>query len=130
MSGTCWRVPTDGATFASPSPTERMPRQLPLRQLVCAMGKILTKNTHPHQHMHTNHAKLHQPRLRQKKIDDLKKKQRGGPVGKRVIGGALSALGRKLNKLTAQEDPELAVDDHIEIEDEDEDDDEVGGGVQ
>lgn len=61
-------------------------------------------------------------RLRQKKIDQLKK-EKGGSTGKRV-GGALSALGRKLNKLTAQEDPELATEDRIEIEDDDEEEEE------
>eukprot|EP00903_Cladosiphon_okamuranus_P006370 g6237.t1 len=57
-------------------------------------------------------------KLRQKHIDELKKQKIGSP-GKRV-GSALSALGRKLNKLTAQQDPELATEDHIEIEDDNE----------
>lgn len=45
----------------------------------------------------------------------MKKKQSGAA---QKFGGALSALGRKLNKLTAQTDPELAVDDHLSIEEE------------
>eukprot|EP00752_Nemacystus_decipiens_P014289 g12709.t1 len=61
-------------------------------------------------------------KLRQKHIDELKK-QKSGSAGKKV-GGALSALGRRLNKLTAQVDPELATDDHIDIEDEDEEEEE------
>lgn len=61
-------------------------------------------------------------RLRQKHIDELKK-QKGGSAGKKV-GSALSALGRKFNKLTAQEDPELATEDHIAIEDEEEEEEE------
>lgn len=62
-------------------------------------------------------------RLRQKQIDDLRRKKKG-PPGKRVVG-TLSALGRKLNRLTAQEDPELATDDRIEIQDDEEDEDEA-----
>lgn len=62
-------------------------------------------------------------RLRQKQIDEIKKKQKSGSAGKRV-GGALSALGRKFNKLTAQGDPELATEDHIEIEDDKEEEEE------
>ncbi|CAM9373052.1 unnamed protein product [Pylaiella littoralis] len=60
-------------------------------------------------------------KLRQKQIDEIRKKQRAGSARKKV-GGAFSALGRKLNKLTAQGDPELATDDRIEIEDEEEED--------
>lgn len=69
-------------------------------------------------------------RLRQKKIEELKKQQRSVSPAKKV-GGVLSALGRKLNKLTAQEDPELATEDHIAIEEDEDDEEEVsvcGGG--
>lgn len=68
-------------------------------------------------------------RLRQKKIEELKKLQRSASPANKV-GGVLSALGRKLNKLTAQEDPELATEDHIAIEEDEDDEEEVGeGGV-
>lgn len=56
-------------------------------------------------------------RLRQAAIDKRKKQQRSAG---RKVGGALSALGRKFNKLTAQLDPELAAEGRITIEEEEE----------
>lgn len=53
--------------------------------------------------------------MRQKAIDDIKKKQ--SRAGARV-GDAFSSLGHKWNKLTAQTDPEVVVDDHLSIEEE------------
>eukprot|EP00904_Undaria_pinnatifida_P007646 jgi/Undpi1/4010/HiC_scaffold_16.g07378.m1 len=53
-------------------------------------------------------------KLRQAAIDKRKKEQRGGVA--RKVGGALSALGRKFNKLTAQLDPELAAEGRITVE--------------
>lgn len=56
-------------------------------------------------------------RLRQAAIDKRKKEQRGAG---RKVRGALSSLGRKFNKLTAQLDPELAAEGRITIEEEEE----------
>lgn len=74
-----------------------------------------------HRHARVSFANVHGHRLRQKNIDELKNKQRG--AGHKV-GGALSALGRKFNKLTAQVDPELGTEDHINIDDEEEEEEE------
>lgn len=61
-------------------------------------------------------------RLRRKAIDELRRKQ-NAPVKK--IGGTLALLGQTFNKLTAQLDPELAVDDYIALDKEEEQTEEV-----